>query len=230
MFLTEAKNRFLVLLVGILCLIFFSPILSSTTNIQSIFNIFFSVLLLSCVYAVSNNWRYALFCTAFGVPFLIFIWVSNLVSIPKPLGILGKCSGIIFIACIIYAILNHILRQKQVSREVIYGAIVAYLLFGILCAVAYGFVDLLQPDSFGFSHDLLQDSRERFFYFSFVTLTTLGYGDITPITAAARSLATLEAIIGQIYLVVLIAWLVGMHVSQSMNRKGPKQNEKTGQE
>jgi voltage-gated potassium channel Kch len=58
----------------------------------------------------------------------------------------------------------------------------------------------------------------RFLYFSYVTMTTLGYGDITPIAPIARSLAMLEALIGQIYLVVMIAWLVGMNVSQSLGK------------
>ena len=54
----------------------------------------------------------------------------------------------------------------------------------------------------------------RFEYFSFVTITTLGYGDITPLTNRASALALIEALIGQIYLVVLVAWLVGMYVSR----------------
>ncbi|MGD9259424.1 MAG: potassium channel family protein, partial [Desulfobacterales bacterium] len=53
----------------------------------------------------------------------------------------------------------------------------------------------------------------RFLYFSFVTITTLGYGDITPLTRKASSLVMLEAVTGQMYLVVVVAWLVGMHVS-----------------
>ena len=53
-----------------------------------------------------------------------------------------------------------------------------------------------------------------FQYFSFVTITTLGYGDITPVTEVAKAITTLEAIVGQIYLVVVVAWLVGMHVSR----------------
>jgi voltage-gated potassium channel Kch len=54
----------------------------------------------------------------------------------------------------------------------------------------------------------------RFEYFSFVTITTLGYGDITPVTDKASALALIEAFVGQIYLVVLVAWLVGMYVSR----------------
>ncbi len=63
------------------------------------------------------------------------------------------------------------------------------------------------------------EAGEHFIYFSFVTLTTLGYGDITPVTRLARNLCTLEAVIGQLYLVVQVAWLVGVHVSQSMLKR-----------
>jgi hypothetical protein len=59
----------------------------------------------------------------------------------------------------------------------------------------------------------------NFVYYSFVTQTTLGYGDITPITAPARSLSLLEAVIGQLYVAVLIARLVGIHIAQSSREK-----------
>jgi len=63
------------------------------------------------------------------------------------------------------------------------------------------------------------ESKKVLYFFSFVTLTTLGYGDITPVSAPARSLAMVEAIVGQMYLAVLIARLVGIHISQSMMKK-----------
>jgi voltage-gated potassium channel Kch len=59
-----------------------------------------------------------------------------------------------------------------------------------------------------------REESMRFEYFSFMTITTLGYGDITPITDKATALALIEAVVGQVYMVVLVAWLVGMHVSQ----------------
>jgi hypothetical protein len=65
----------------------------------------------------------------------------------------------------------------------------------------------------------MQGSRLLFFYYSFVTITTLGYGDITPVTDVAKSFSFLEAVVGQIYLVVLVARLVGIHIAQSMGRK-----------
>ena len=91
--------------------------------------------------------------------------------------------------------------------------------------MVYSAVDYVQPGSFRFP--LLDENVEgamRFsdtravfpIYFSFVTLTTLGYGDIVPVSASARMLATMEALMGQLYLAVLVARLVGMQVSQRM--------------
>jgi len=75
-------------------------------------------------------------------------------------------------------------------------------------------LERVSPGSFSFPEKGFRGESMRFEYFSFITITTLGYGDITPVTDKATALALIEAVVGQIYLVVLIAWLVGMHVSQ----------------
>jgi hypothetical protein len=80
-------------------------------------------------------------------------------------------------------------------------------------------VETLHPGSFKIPEVQGLETTRQFVYYSFVTLTTLGYGDITPITSMARSLCILEAVIGQLYLVVQVAWLVGVHVSQSMMKR-----------
>jgi hypothetical protein len=83
----------------------------------------------------------------------------------------------------------------------------------------FGAVESLHPGSFSIPEIQGISTSRHFLYYSFVTITTLGYGDITPVTSLARSLSTLEAVIGQLYLVVQVAWLVGVHVSQSMLKR-----------
>jgi hypothetical protein len=107
-----------------------------------------------------------------------------------------------------------------VTVDRILGAVCAYLLIGIGFAVTYSTLDLLNPASFRLPEDLAmgmaagtEDSFSVFVYYSFVTLSTLGYGDITPVTDAARTVSSLEAIAGQIYLAVIVAALVGIHIS-----------------
>jgi len=75
-------------------------------------------------------------------------------------------------------------------------------------------LELMIPGSFAFPDKSFRAETMQFEYFSFVTITTLGYGDIIPLSNKASALALLEALIGQVYLVVLVAWLVGMHVSR----------------
>ena len=220
MILGQAKNRFLILFIGILCLIFLSPLLGGTLGLALILDLCYSFLLISCVFAVSRNKLYAILTSVLALPFLAVTWGAHFFSFPKSIFIASSFSGILFFGSIIYMIFKHVIWQKKVSYEVIYGAIVVYLLMGILYAIGYGIIDRLDPNAFYFGNEFIEDSRLLFLYFSYVTQTTLGYGDITPIAPIARSLVMLEALLGQIYLVVLVAWLVGMHVSQSLTENG----------
>jgi hypothetical protein len=106
--------------------------------------------------------------------------------------------------------------HKEVTRDLIVGAAVVYLFMALMWTFIFVVVETLHPGSFNLPEGQDIEATRHFLYYSFVTLTTLGYGDITPITSLARSLCILEAVIGQLYLVVQVAWLVGVHVSQSM--------------
>ena len=81
-------------------------------------------------------------------------------------------------------------------------------------AFLYMILELGAPGSFAFPGQGFRGEMMRYEYLSFVTITTLGYGDITPLTDQASALVLIEAVVGQIYMVVLVAWLVGMHVSR----------------
>jgi hypothetical protein len=119
--------------------------------------------------------------------------------------------GIIFTGIVIGHTSAYIIKSEAVVKGVIYAAVAVYLLMAQIWAFIYVLLNLIDPASFNLPQgpaDLL-----IFEYFSFVTITTLGYGDITPITKMAKAFSTLEALVGQLYLVVVIAWFVGMRVS-----------------
>jgi len=218
------ENRFLILFVGILFLILLSPLSGSASRVAVVVDLGYSFHLLSSIFAVSRNRRHALVVTIAAVPFFLATWGAHFYSLSEGFIALGVVSGILFFGSTIYIIFKGIITQKIVNLEVIYGAVVVYLLMGLLWALVFGLIYLIDPTSFSFANGLVEDSRIRFMYLSYVTLTTLGYGDITPLAPAARSFAMLEAIIGQIYLVVLVAWLVGMYVSQGGEEQTSKLN------
>jgi len=170
----------------------------------------FGALLVGCMAAVHGNRRLFPIGIVLGVPAL-----GLLVFMPTGVaGSAGLALGIATIAFVCYVLLLRIYERPVISSASVSGSLVVYLLLGILWSMAYTAVELNQPGSFyglsGGGHDEL--SRELFYY-SYVTLTTLGYGDIGPVSPAARSLASMEAIVGQLYLVVLVASLVGMFLA-----------------
>ncbi len=211
------RGRFLFLLISILLLLVLSPLLEDFVGLKFLFNIFMTAIFISGVYAVSHKKIYTLITAVFATPMLASMWSVYFVK-THYFWLAGRICGVLCIAFMVIIILSHITRVKNVTEDVIFGAIVAYLLMAIMWSFIYSVVEDLHPGSFVIPEGPVKDSRFLFTYFSFVTIATLGYGDITPLTAAACSLSILEAIIGQIYLVVVVAWLVGMFVSQSMAR------------
>lgn len=112
-------------------------------------------------------------------------------------------------------------RSGPVDKERIFASLSLYLMFGLIFALLFSLVDKFLPGSFKFPA-LIDGSGDKplsqLVYFSFITLATLGYGDIVPLSGPARGLAILEAVIGQIYMVLVVARLVSLYVkSESEN-------------
>jgi hypothetical protein len=113
-------------------------------------------------------------------------------------------------------ILRYALRRDRITRDVVFGAVAVYVFLGINFAIVYDIVARLDADAFATSAATVPS----LFYFSFMTLTTVGYGDITPVSDLARALSVLEALVGEIILVVTVSGLVGLLISQR-NAAGP---------
>ncbi len=111
-----------------------------------------------------------------------------------------------------WVILNRVFRHEIVTFQTILGAICAYMYFGLIFALLFGLVDAIDTEPF-FAQGPTPNPGE-YTYFSFVTMTTLGYGDLAPGTEIGKNLAVLEALIGSIYLVTLVGRLVGMYGNQ----------------
>jgi len=124
-------------------------------------------------------------------------------------------------------VLNTVLRATRVDREEVCAAVCFYLMLGIWFATAYAFVDRLDLQPAAFSRDLIS-ARDGYragggafgelLYFSYVTLTTVGYGDLVPTHPITRNLAVFEALTGQLYLAILLARLVSLRTSNSQPR------------
>jgi len=130
--------------------------------------------------------------------------------------LVSHSSVILLAAFFCVSILAYVLHSGRVTSDKIFAAICVYLLLGFVWTYVYALLDDMQPGSFadstetGRTDDVAHVTQLR--YLSFATLTTLGYGDILPRSSTARTMAVLEAVMGQIYLAVLVARLVGLHI------------------
>jgi len=129
--------------------------------------------------------------------------------------------GATFLGFLVWRIFKDIFFGNRITSEQIFGSVCAYLLIGLVFSSVYGFIFLVDPDAFAFSDSLTnyltiehEDQNFGIFtYFSFVTMTSLGYGDMAPISEMARTLAWIQAVLGQLYLAITVAALVGIHIA-----------------
>ena len=114
------------------------------------------------------------------------------------------------------ALFVYIQRRGSPANDTVYGGICVYVLLGYCFALVFMLLEILTPGSFYYSHGNpvgIVQIESRLIYFSFSTLTTVGFGDITPLTQPAKSLAMIEAVVGPIFVAVFIARLVGVRTS-----------------
>ncbi len=211
------RGRFLNLLIYILVLIAIQPFDEAIGEFGLLLDIIVTFILVSAIYAVSHKNTHTIIGILLAVPLLASMWTKQLAGI-RWMQIPETFFGLAFFFFIIVIILKFIFNEDEINRDIIAGAAAVYLLLAIAWAYAYRAIEVLQPGSFAIA-DAQNVTYGIALYYSFVTITTLGYGDIFPITTTARSFAILEAIVGQLYLVITIALLVGVHVSQTLARK-----------
>ncbi|MFO1477502.1 MAG: potassium channel family protein [Verrucomicrobiota bacterium] len=127
-------------------------------------------------------------------------------------------SSAVFLVTVVTHLLRYVARAPRVNSEVLCAAVAAYLLIGSLWATTYVLVWRVNPASFAFSVPLPADQKMTHFtsiYFSFMTLSTVGYGDVTPVSHVARMLAVVEAVIGMLFVAILISRLVALYTTDS---------------
>ena len=182
-----------------------------------------AVLVVSTLYATTRDYRLFVTGAVLAGVSLTFNWLVFFV--PSTLmETLCFGSGAVFYLFVTLNILFHVARQETITADIVSGGICTYLLTGVVWTWIYSLIDTLQPGSFASSHTEAPGELpwHELLYFSYVTLTTLGYGDITPVSKAARSFSVLEAIAGTLLVAVLISRVVGQYVSHSMEQQEAK--------
>ncbi len=216
-------RKYLALLLTLVVLIVLFPILRATPQARILLDIAFSFVFVAAWLAVLQDAKLRIVAIVLGTPTLLGLWTGYLVpGLPR----IGMQIGFhtlaaLFFVFMIFVILREVYREEGVSADSVYGAFCGYLLAGLAFGHVYTILEILEPGSFRGSvpfADEMPDARRHFLltYFSFITLATVGYGDILPATDTARGLVIVQAIIGQFYIAVLVAELIGKRVSMAV--------------
>ena len=201
------------LLVALALLFLFFPFVEEVKGGDVIISILLSLVLLSAVLAVADRKGVFFIALVLAIPAIGGRWISHFRPdlVPPPVFLVA---GLALIAFVVANLLLFVLRAPSVNTEVLCASISAYLMLGLLWTVAYWLVAQVTPNAFAFNTATgTKETMVGFnaFYFSFITLSTVGYGDIAPVSRIARWLAATEAMTGLLYVTVLIARLVSLY-------------------
>ena len=212
------RDRYLFLLLSLLSLMLIIPLFHGIFELNTLIDISITAIFLSSLYAVSQKAQNVRIAVGLILPIIVGIWFANLMNVSNIRLLVDFCA-ILFFAFTIIIILSALLKENKVTLDVIYGAVAVFLLMAVMWAFIFDVIETLQPGSFQVTADYAQGTRVHFVYYSFVTITTVGYGDILPVSPIARAFSILEMVVGQFYLIILIARLVGINITQSLEKK-----------
>jgi hypothetical protein len=213
-------HAYTILFLSLTALMFVGPVLVELQIGELVHGLVLMTTLAAAMYGVGNSRLERRLILLLGIVAAILFWAHQLGASTSMMAMPAYLGSAIFYGYVTYILLRDIVSgESRVSAELIAGAVAVYLLLGVFFANLFGMLHTLDPGSFSGVIEGSGHPAARFYYFSMVTLTTLGYGDIVPLKDTARGLSTLEALLGQVYLTVIVAQLVGMHISDSLTTK-----------
>jgi hypothetical protein len=211
------RHRFFLLFVFLLATLILFPYAEASHYGSYAFRVIASFAIVVSVYAANVHRSLLIFAVVLAIPALF-----ERIVLPKldshSFFIFNILLTLVFDIMIVVIIFRHVLAEREPTSETIFGALCIYLLVGFTFASVYGLVAAFQPNAFYLDpHTNLHTVPDRFdlIYYSFATMTSLGAAGITPVSSQARSFSILEAILGVLYLAVLIAGLIGAYRSKS---------------
>jgi hypothetical protein len=222
--------KFSVLLVSLLVQLMVSPLVDDKSPWAIVADLPLAAVFFASIFALFQRKKSRAAALALGIPSIVGVFARILdVELPPVYGgIVYHLIPIVFLFYTVLAILKAIFRDGGVSADSINGAFCGYVLLGIAFGHIYCLIEIFNPDSFTLQHHLGElpispgDRQDMLTYFSLVTMTTLGYGDILPFSPAARTWATIEVMVGQFYVAAIVAELIGLKVSTALTNN-PRQ-------
>lgn len=211
-------------LLAAMVLLLFVPVLASAEWASVVSRALYTLVMLASLYLVSLNRRDLVIGFILFVPVTTTKWMLAPILSIEIQSLLYCIFQVIFLTYVMRKVYNFLIAAKKVDTEIIYASIILYIIFGLCLSLVYYGTLIVSPGSLG--ENLVLDFNDHasstlllhdLIYFSFVTQTTLGYGDISPTTGFAKALTSTQALVGQLYVAVIIARLVGIQIATTLS-------------
>jgi voltage-gated potassium channel len=220
-----ALGRHSLMLASLVVLLVALPLGNVLSGGDTAFSILLALVLVAAVF-VNAPQRWTFFAAAvIGMGSVIGLAASEM-SGSRELRIVADVMGLALLGFTTLLMLNSLIYSRRVSADTMVGGICVYLLVGLCFTMMFGLICDLEPDSIvqggvaiERSHSDISPSAAKLLYFSFVTLTNLGFGDIVPRSEIAQMVTVAEAVIGQLYLAIFVARLVALYVADDRRHR-----------
>ena len=204
------KSRFIYIIFAIILVLLVNPFIRPLGLIGHLFStLILSMIPLASAYTLTEDRKKAIIILLIAAPFVILEGL-NVFFTNRLLLVVAYSFGTILYFYIVVLLVIKLLSIRVITADLIFCAISIYLLIGIMWAGIYRVLEGISPGSFSETTDLL--------YFSFVTLTTVGFGDVAPLSPLSRRLAVFEAAMGNVYVAVIIAMIVGRYMQMQVEQ------------
>lgn len=209
----KMKNRFLYIIFATMLVLLVDPFIRPLGLIGHLFSaLLLAMIPLASAYALTKDRKKAIIVLFLAAPFVILYGLSFFFT-NRPLMVVAVSFGTILYFYIVVLLVKNLLSIRVITADLVYCAISIYLLIGIMWAGIYTVIEGISPGSFS-----RPSETADLLYFSFVTLTTVGFGDVAPLSVLGRRLAVFEAAMGSIYMAVIIAMIVGRYMSMQVEQ------------
>ncbi len=208
--LFNRKKQNIILLVLILVYVFLLSPFPPGEARQVAYSIVFSGIFVVAASAIKKKSNFYFYISSIAI---ILEWISDFYKLTFTHW-LAAVSALLFFFLIIVRMMIRISRSKNVGQLEFLEAVNVYFLLGVLGSIFFSVINSISPAAFHFPEGVIA-TRADFIYYSFVTISTLGYGDIIPVSSIAKNMSIMLSISGQLYLAMIVAMLVGKYLTKS---------------
>jgi hypothetical protein len=210
-------HRFAVLFVLLFCVLLIPPYFEGSVWMDEVWHVLFTLVLLWALYTVAGSRQVLILAALVLIPTISSTWLAGPEQ-ARYLAYIDNATNIVYFGLICVFLARYIFTTRRVTQEVIFAAMCFYMMLAVLWAAIYTNLELFYGNAFMFQGQLAAASGlepenlfQHMIYYSFVTLSTLGYGDVIPGHRVAQNWAAMEAMIGQFYIAIVMARLVSIY-------------------